>query len=41
MLAIPFPNIDPAVFSLSLGGFTFSLRWYASGWCWAGAMSPG
>jgi len=29
MLAIPFPNIDPAVFSLSLGDFTFSLRWYA------------
>ncbi|MDF2234921.1 prolipoprotein diacylglyceryl transferase [Albimonas sp. CAU 1670] len=29
MLAIPFPNIDPAIFSLSLGDFTFSLRWYA------------
>ncbi|MEC9431304.1 MAG: prolipoprotein diacylglyceryl transferase [Pseudomonadota bacterium] len=29
MFAIPFPNIDPAVFSVELGSFTFSLRWYA------------
>ncbi len=29
MLAIPFPNIDPAIFTLSLGDFSFSLRWYA------------
>ncbi|SDX74827.1 phosphatidylglycerol:prolipoprotein diacylglycerol transferase [Albimonas donghaensis] len=29
MFAIPFPNIDPAIFSLELGSFTFSLRWYA------------
>lgn len=30
MLAvIPFPEIDPALFTVSLGGFEFSLRWYA------------
>lgn len=29
MLAIPFPGIDPVIFSLELGGFAFSLRWYA------------
>ena len=28
-LVIPFPNIDPAIFTLDLGGFQFSLRWYA------------
>ncbi len=26
---IPFPNISPEIFSLSLFGFDFSLRWYA------------
>ena len=26
---IPFPDIDPALFTLDLGGFQFSLRWYA------------
>ena len=26
---LPFPEIDPAPFTLELGGFTFSLRWYA------------
>ncbi len=26
---IPFPNIDPAIFTLYLGDFQFSLRWYA------------
>ncbi|KAA2315175.1 prolipoprotein diacylglyceryl transferase [Pseudooceanicola sediminis] len=27
--AIPFPDISPEIFTLSLGGFSFSLRWYA------------
>lgn len=26
---IPFPDIDPALFTISLGSFQFSLRWYA------------
>ena len=26
---IPFPDIDPAIFTLDLWGFQFSLRWYA------------
>ena len=26
---IPFPNIDPALFTIELGSFAFSLRWYA------------
>jgi phosphatidylglycerol:prolipoprotein diacylglycerol transferase len=26
---IPFPNISPEVFSFTVGGMTFSLRWYA------------
>ncbi|MCL5778440.1 prolipoprotein diacylglyceryl transferase [Limibaculum sp. FT325] len=26
---LPFPQIDPAIFTLDLGGLTFSLRWYA------------
>jgi phosphatidylglycerol---prolipoprotein diacylglyceryl transferase len=26
---IPFPDIDPAIFTLTLGDFQFSLRWYA------------
>ncbi|MFQ5623359.1 MAG: prolipoprotein diacylglyceryl transferase, partial [Paracoccaceae bacterium] len=29
LLALPFPDIDPAIFSVELGGFSFSLRWYA------------
>ncbi len=29
LFAIPFPNIDPALFTLAIGGFEFSLRWYA------------
>ena len=28
-LVIPFPDIDPAIFTIELGGFAFSLRWYA------------
>jgi phosphatidylglycerol---prolipoprotein diacylglyceryl transferase len=27
--AIPFPDIGPEVFSISIGGMTFALRWYA------------
>ncbi len=27
--AIPFPDIDPALFTIAVGGFEFSLRWYA------------
>lgn len=27
--AIPFPDISPELFSISLGSFTFALRWYA------------
>lgn len=26
---IPYPDIDPALFTLAIGGFEFSLRWYA------------
>ena len=26
---IPFPDISPEIFSISLGGFEFALRWYA------------
>ena len=26
---IPYPNIDPAIFTLSVGDYAFSLRWYA------------
>lgn len=26
---IPYPDIDPAIFTLAVGGFEFSLRWYA------------
>lgn len=26
---IPFPNIGPDIFSIDLGGFSFTLRWYA------------
>ncbi|UWQ22670.1 prolipoprotein diacylglyceryl transferase [Jannaschia sp. W003] len=29
MLVIPFPDIAPEIFTLSLGGFDFALRWYA------------
>ena len=27
--AIPFPNIGPEIFSISVGGFDLALRWYA------------
>ncbi len=27
--AIPFPNISPEIFSVTIGGFTLALRWYA------------
>lgn len=26
---IPFPDISPEIFSISIGGFSFALRWYA------------
>ncbi|MEL7117695.1 MAG: prolipoprotein diacylglyceryl transferase family protein, partial [Pseudomonadota bacterium] len=29
VFAIPFPNVSPDVFSISIGTFTFALRWYA------------
>ncbi|WP_341211347.1 prolipoprotein diacylglyceryl transferase [uncultured Limimaricola sp.] len=29
MNGIPFPEISPEIFSISLGGFEFALRWYA------------
>ena len=29
MLALPFPHIDPALFTLEVAGMEFSLRWYA------------
>ena len=29
MLVLPFPAIDPALFTLQFGGMQFSLRWYA------------
>ncbi|EYD70801.1 prolipoprotein diacylglyceryl transferase [Limimaricola hongkongensis] len=29
MNGIPFPEISPEIFSISLGGFDFALRWYA------------
>ena len=29
VLAIPFPNIGPDLFSIDVGGFTLALRWYA------------
>ena len=29
---IPFPNISPDVFSLTIGGVTLALRWYALGY---------
>ncbi|MCJ8138743.1 prolipoprotein diacylglyceryl transferase [Falsirhodobacter halotolerans] len=29
MSYIPFPDISPEIFTLTLGGFSFSLRWYA------------
>ncbi|MEM7212176.1 MAG: prolipoprotein diacylglyceryl transferase [Pseudomonadota bacterium] len=28
-LVLPFPDIDPALFTIELGSFQFSLRWYA------------
>lgn len=30
--AIPFPNISPEIFSITLFGMTFALRWYAMGY---------
>ena len=27
--SIPFPDISPEIFSFSVGGFEFALRWYA------------
>ncbi len=29
MLAIPFPPLAPEIFTIAIGGFNFSLRWYA------------
>lgn len=29
LLAIPFPDIGPEIFSIEIGGFTLALRWYA------------
>ncbi|EKE43885.1 prolipoprotein diacylglyceryl transferase [Oceaniovalibus guishaninsula JLT2003] len=29
LLAIPFPDIAPEIFSVEIGGFTLALRWYA------------
>lgn len=29
VFAIPFPDLSPEIFSVSLGGFEFALRWYA------------
>jgi phosphatidylglycerol:prolipoprotein diacylglycerol transferase len=29
IFAIPFPDIDPALFTLAIGDYEFSLRWYA------------
>lgn len=29
IFALPFPNISPEIFSISIGGFDFALRWYA------------
>jgi phosphatidylglycerol:prolipoprotein diacylglycerol transferase len=29
IFAIPFPDIDPALFTIAIGGYEFSLRWYA------------
>lgn len=50
-LAIPFPDIGPDIFSVGIGSFSFTLRWYALayiagivlGWrlCLAALSSPG
>lgn len=29
VLALPFPDISPEIFTLQIGGFSFALRWYA------------
>ena len=29
LLAIPFPDISPEIFAISIGDFSFALRWYA------------
>ena len=31
MSYIPFPDISPDVFSITVGGMTLALRWYALG----------
>jgi len=32
LAAIPFPEISPEIFAITLFGFTFALRWYAMGY---------
>ncbi|MDC1229896.1 prolipoprotein diacylglyceryl transferase, partial [Octadecabacter sp.] len=32
LAAISFPDISPEIFTLTLFGFTFALRWYALGY---------
>lgn len=32
LAALPFPEISPIIFQISLFGFTFALRWYAMGY---------
>ena len=32
LAAVPFPNISPEIFTITLFGFSFSLRWYAMGY---------
>ncbi|MBU2991952.1 prolipoprotein diacylglyceryl transferase [Octadecabacter sp. 1_MG-2023] len=32
LTSIPFPEISPVIFSITLFGFTFALRWYAMGY---------
>ncbi|MCF2869740.1 prolipoprotein diacylglyceryl transferase [Octadecabacter sp. G9-8] len=32
LAAIPFPDISPVIFTLTLFGFSFALRWYAMGY---------
>ncbi|MDE0534415.1 MAG: prolipoprotein diacylglyceryl transferase [Albidovulum sp.] len=46
IFAIPFPNIQPEIFSIEVGEFTFALRWYALAylagfliaWVWLASM---
>jgi len=35
MFVLPFPDISPELFTLSLGGFDFALRWYALAYIFA------